>query len=390
MIRLHSVKTPVCDVSIGHSNVSAEVWATVAAMFSRSVDGIEAIAEKVNDTKAEKFMESTYVGYGHASIGDLADIHVFVEGVPFYVACMLEHHSRFKGQESSTRYINFAKQRPAYDADVETYNEQIATYLTAVEKVQINLVANLPSSVPDGVDSAQATRAIKARAFDICRSLLPWGATTNVAWYGDIRSITAHLAWLVSDKNPNRNVTNIAPYVDVIYKAISDVYPHSTKLLANTRPSNPWPYPRNGEDMIYLASTNDEQALDFGSWRDLNRHRVGFHDINFERATNMHPWYKQMLNAHEVEYEWLDFPKPSINKRLLGQLVPYAYGAHEDQMEYVAHLRSKTTVHPTLRGVIQNAAQFHGLEYDIAPDVGPMGFYLHRGNDTILFKGKEL
>ena len=387
MIQLHSVKTPVCDVSIGYSNVSAEVWATVAAMFSRSVDGIEAIAEKVNDTKAEKFMESTYVGYGHASIGDLADIHVFVEGVPFYVACMLEHHSRFKGQESSTRYINFAKQRPAYDADVETYNEQIAIYLAAVEKVTQNLVTAWKDSADTG---SVEYRAIKARAFDICRSLLPWGATTNVAWYGDIRSITAHLAWLVSDKNLNRNVTNIAPYVDVIYKAISDVYPHSTKLLANTRPSNPWPYPRDSDEVLCLTAANDAQVLDFGSWRDLNRHRVGFHNISFERATNMHPWYRDMLNAHEVEYDWLDFPKPSINKRLLGQLVPYTYGAHEEQLQYVTHLRSKTTVHPTLRGAVQNFAELHGFEHDIAPDVGPMGFYLHRGNDTILFKGKEL
>lgn len=386
-MKFHRHQSKVCNVIIGYDDTSPEEWAALGAMFSRSVDGVEALAEKITADKAGKFMEQFYVGYGHASIGDMADIKVFIEGVPFYVACMLEHFSRFRGQESSTRYINFAKQKPAYDADEGVYREQIDTYLAAVRRVTNNL--EMRHSDGNGAIGGTAARAIKARAFDICRSLLPWGATTNVAWYGDIRTITQHLAFLISPENPNRDITNIKPYVEEIFKAIYEVYPKSTKLLDDIRPVPPYPYPELGKDAYYFGS--NEYKLDFGSWRDLNRHRVGCQIVLFDAVNaTMHPWYDEMLTAHEIEWGHTTHPTPSINERLLGYTIPYQYTTHASQFAYLCQLRSKPSVHPTLRANVQKFANKHDFGADVTPDAGPFGFFEHRGNETILIGGKEL
>lgn len=384
-MKLHKHESNVCNVYIGYDDTSAEQWAMLGAMFSRSVDGVEELIKKVTQDKAQNFLSQFYVGYGHESIADMADIKIFIEGVPFYVACMLEHFSRFRGQESSTRYINFAKQKPAYDADVETYNEQIATYLFAVEKVANNL--EYRHSDGSGAIGATASRAIKARSFDICRSLLPWGATTNVCWYGDIRTITQHLAWLISPVNPSREVTNIKPYVEQIYKAIAEVYPSSVKLLEDIRIVPAYPYPESPETHIFGSK---DYPLDFGSWRDLNRHRIGCQNVFFDIAREMHPWYIEMLDAHEIEWGHTTYPIPPINERLLGYTVTYNYYAYGNQFEYLSRLRSKPSVHPTLRGNVQRFAKTHGYTYDASPDAGPFGFFEHRGNETILIEGKEL
>lgn len=385
-MKLHKHESKICNVYIGYDTASAEQWAMLGAMFSRSVDGVEELVTKVTADKSASFMQQFYVGYGHESIADMADIKVFVEGVPFYVACMLEHFSRFRGQESSTRYINFAKQKPAYDADVETYNEQIATYLSAVEKVTENLLKH--NSDRENRSDGSIVRAIKARAFDICRSLLPWGATTNVAWYGDIRTITQHLAWLISSSNPSREVTNIKPYVEQIYKAIAEVYPSSVKMLEDIRVVPAYPYPESPESNVFGASN---YPLDFGSWRDLNRHRVGCQNVFLQGMSSiLHPWYVEMLDAHEVEWGHTIYPSPSINARLLGYVVPYNYYAYSHQFEYLCRLRSKPSVHPTLRLNIQHFAERHGYTYDNTPDAGAFGFFEHRGSETILIGGKEL
>ena len=403
-MKLHSTYSPICNVHIGYDTdkqdrPTNEQWAVAAAMFSRSVDGIEEILKKISADKSSTFMDQFYIGYGHGSIGDLCNVNLFIEGVPIYIACLLEHHSRFRGQEASTRYINFAKQRPAYDADKIVYDNQIDIYLKAVDKVSANILAAMTPD--DSMDSAMVARAIKARAFDICRSLLPWGATTNVAWYGDVRVITQHLAWLISDKNPNRDYANVKPYVETIYAALQDFLPSSvTKVLGDTRSHEAYPYPKIDSESLWFDDESNvyqmeysyqapDYALDFGSWRDLNRHRIGQQIVNFKTRFEMHSWYDNMLSSHEIEH---DIPGSdcSINERLLGEKIEYSYLFHETQLDYIVFRRGQDDVHPTLRNnVLRLAAENGKIPPPGEVDPGALGFFLRRGGQTILIKGVE-
>ena len=376
-MKLHKHEGQVCNVLIGYDDTTAEQWAMLAAMFSRSASGVEELADKVRNTDGHDFMSKFYVGYGHASIGDLCDVKLFIEGVPFYVACLLEHYSRFRGQEASTRYIDFSKQAPAIHADLALYEKQIDTYLNAVEKVSANLQK---SRTVDAVEK----RAINARAFDICRSLLPWGCTTNVAWYGDIRSIEQHLAWLVSYRNLNAEIADIHAYVNDIRNALLEMYPSSLhSSLEEVRVFDN--YPLNGLPQIRLR---DFGELDMGSWRDLNRHRLGCSTIDYRTVGQIHPWYVEALTAHGIEVPDIS-DEQNIDNRLLGQLVTYNYlvQTHE-HMDYLLRLRSGTSVHPTLRELCLKADTFCTYRHD--PDPGPFGYFLQRGNQTIFVNGQEL
>ena len=377
-MQFHTSSTEVCQVHIALDEIHPAEWGTAAAMFSRSNDGILAIADKVNHEKAERFQEKFYVQYGHSSIGDLTYVKLFVEGIPFYVAAALEHHSAFAGQESSTRYIDFSKQAPAYDADKELYAKQIDFYLHATEQVKENIHAHAFNAglIPeDKSESAVHNRAIAARAFDITRCLLPLGATTNVAWYGSVRSIKRHLAWLIDVFD----LEAVKPYARQILRALRDVYPESVE--ENPRAANPWPM---GSDHAYKITG----MLDFGSWRDLNRHRIGFHKFLMPSETSpFHPWYDKMLMEHGINI----FNRPDsidLNSTYLGNSDNVRYYLNEEQFEYVCKLRSKPSVHPTLRQLIQENYEDEMLDFEIdtTPDPGAFGYYLQRGNETILIK----
>ena len=53
-----------------YDEYSPEDVAMMQALYSRSPKSVEEHVEKVKATGSGKFMESFYVGYGHASIAD--------------------------------------------------------------------------------------------------------------------------------------------------------------------------------------------------------------------------------------------------------------------------------------------------------------------------------
>lgn len=62
-------------------NLSPETIAMLQALYSRSASSVEEHLKKVEKTGSDKFMESFYVGYGHASIGDCGTTTTFIENV---------------------------------------------------------------------------------------------------------------------------------------------------------------------------------------------------------------------------------------------------------------------------------------------------------------------
>lgn len=347
------------------SNDDPLSWATLGALYSRSTDSIVEALDKVKTAK-KRVIEQYYIGYGHQSIGDMVDIKMFIEGIPIWLAFLLERHSLFRGQESSTRYIDFSKATCGYGTDHEWFKERIEQYVTAVEKVTENLFEyhNVTSET-----EPSTVRAIKARVFDICRGLLPAAASTNVAWFGNINIIRGHLKYLL-EKYPYTEV-----YVNRILDNINDQYPETYLQTDKIRAGIPYP-------ILPSSFAGLQGNLDFGSLRDLNRHRVGYHHfLKLDHYGPMHTWYERMLRFHGVEYTTEEDEK-SVYKLLLGYNLNYSYSMPPEQYQYVTRLRSKPSVHPTLRKAVTES-----IFAEDTTDCGSLGYFDVRGDQTIIHLG---
>ncbi len=370
-------------------------WAAFGSFTSRNNGPFEQQIEKVNADSTKRVIERFYISYGHASIGDLVDIKLFIEGLPIWLAFELEGFSRFRGQESSTRYIDFSQQplMPYYEYLRPWYEQKISDYVMATQRVESNLIDALPAQYmnDDSYNEAELKRAVRARTFDICRGLLPSICTTNMVWFGSVNEIRQHLSYL-----SNLDI----PLIDEIVNALDQQYPE-TKPVKTVRYRQPWMSTRStsydhvpSESMYALRG-----MLDFGSLRDLRRHRVGEHKIVGRLNNSLYPWYLSMLNSHGIylldplvfgEGQYLsDFP--ANIPPLLGTPMDIRYRCETEQAEYISALRTKTNVHATLRTMIQQ--QWNGYPHlaqhmDMTPDVGPFGYYLVRGKETVTIKGE--
>lgn len=351
--------------------------AMLAAMYSRSTDSVEDMVEKVKKNGAGKFLETYYVGYGHESIGDLVEVKLFLEGIPLFMAPLIEHYALFRGQETSTRYIDFSKQR--------LFGKHQGWMLGAIDRYlrALTTVTNKLRDINKPENLVQE-RAVRARAFDICRGLVPLGAVTNVAWYGDIRSIKGHLAWM-RDAHPWS-----FPWVLKIYESLKHVFPQSMEReLEAIHPRRPWVFDA-GDGKVVLQGT-----LDFGSWRDLNRHRVGRHN-HFrlpEFTASLHSFYLDLLSRCGADVSppqcanWISGERniDTFGCLLLGQLVLFRYEMPESQADYFCWRRNQMDVHPSLRLLVQDLALQTGRLREAKPDVG-LGYVEKRGAQTIIHK----
>lgn len=379
LISFHPFPRYAIHVGAGDDPLS---WATLAALYSRSRDSAEEALDKAKSAK-KRMIETYYIGYGHDSIGDLVDVRLFLEGVPMWFAFLIEHHSRFRGQESSTRYIDFSSSKATagnddwYDGQIVMYKDALAAVRDGIENDPIDWITTEES--PKIIEAA-----MNARAFDICRGLLPVQAPTNVAWFGSIQQMRGHLAWLKWLEIHGRDVPPLSEWVDPIIDALNEVYPE-TKPTKDVRPHIP--YDEVPPSALTFAL---ESSLDFGSLRDLHRHRPGCHSKpDVWRSTKFHPWYLEKMGQYGAELEVQG--EHGYKTMSLGHVLDFTYTTNVSRWQYIFALRTKPTVHPTLRHLLQETyrslyPQYQRLlELDMSPDLD-RGFYLHRGTQTIEVK----
>jgi thymidylate synthase ThyX len=204
--------------------ISAEAEAMLQALHSRSVGGIKMHLRKLARTGPAGFMGTYYVGYGDKSIGDCGSATIFVEGVSMLVAKAIQDCPLYNGQESSTRYIDFSSQPFINPIGTDFAREHLerwrAFYLASQEPVRAHLNKLYPPQI--GEDVPTYDKAIRARAFDITRGFLPAGASTNLAWHGELRILADHL--MVLRHHPLREVRVTAEWM---LAALMDAHPNS-------------------------------------------------------------------------------------------------------------------------------------------------------------------
>ena len=383
------------------ATINPESEAMLQALHSRSTEGIDGHLEILAEKGSEKFMSTYYVGYGHKSIGDCGSATLFIEGVSMLAAKAIQDWKLYSGQESSTRYIDFAEQVFMNPADSKEGEEIVETwrafYLKAVARMKDVLKERYP--INEGEKEGVYNKAIAARAFDTTRGFLPAGATTNLAWHGNLRQFADKVATL--RHHPLAEVREIAEATE---QALLTAFPNSftdkrydateeyTNLVMNTHYYHhdvdcpTLKLTRNGISSDRLAAHQEvlekrpqyaelpkslgtlgevefDYLLDFGSFRDIQRHRaitqrmplltsdIGFNswyldelpdDLRAE-AEALITELKEKTDALSVTPAEKQYYVP------MGYNVACNFSGDLPAVVYMVELRATRFVHPTLR-----------------------------------------
>lgn len=385
-----------------YDEFNPEDTAMMQALYSRSPKSVTEHVEKVKSTGSGKFMETFYVGYGHASIADCGSTTIFIEGLSILADKAIQDWQLYSGQETSTRYIDMGQQ-PIIDPlgtkeSKEIIDNWMNFYKNNQEKIQEYLIKKYPRK-PEEEESVY-NKAIKARCFDISRGFLPAGITTQLSWHSNLRQAYDKLCWLRN--NPLPEVQEIAKN---ILESLKEKYHHSfnhpiVEEQENYRKTVAQkhnflaPQKIDGlkmktdiknEDlndfkdiidkrpiktglpnfMVELGMINFEFTMDFGSFRDIQRHRNGVCRMPLlTTELGFNDWY-----INELPEELKEEAKKLIEKQIEGiraleaspEIKQYytamgfnvfcRVGYNLPATVYVVELRSGKLVHPTLRKI---------------------------------------
>lgn len=431
-----------------------EALAMLQAFYSRSAESIVSRVERLgtNLTSVKAALNRFYIGYGHQSIGDCGTITVFVENVSILAAKALQENPLYNGQECSTRYIELSGQ---------VYKPSHATGNWAYAQRQINeavlkgIRAEHPHDAPRTLDpKAQEAshkawqNATAARAFDIARGWITCGTLTNLSISLTMRkfndfttSLMAHplaevrdLALALRTKLQEHYPSGIATLTDKDQAVIdwlktdgtgtdlklgnwylvqgSDNENHdvdSADDLSNISTTDLDfinSRPRHAELPLFvngLSTVTMYGNIDYGTWRDMQRHRRNQGLPPAIKPKLFYSWYLEQVKRYTspdfyamVEADTLNMMGELANREWtpelqydcpLGTVVPYAYDMGLAQAIYFAELRSGNTVHAILRPIAQQVAKFltdEGFRVDY--DDQPGRFDLRRGTQTITEK----
>lgn len=420
--------------------IDAESEAMVQALHSRSTGGLRSHLKILEEKGAANFMENFYVGYGHKSIGDCGTTTLFIERVSMLAAKAIQDNPLYSGQEASTRYVDFSQQ-PFIDPTKTAQGERLLEmqrqfYLAAQNPTREYLRDVHPKE--EGEKDSLYTKAINARAFDITRSLLPAGASTNLAWHTNLRQAADRIIFL--RHHPLPEVREISEGLEEVLKK---QYPHSFghkryketeeyqrriaenyfyhdskspleprvefnhinrrelevfRELLETRP----PKTELPKYLSQLGTIDVRFQLDFGSFRDMQRHRAIIQRMPLLTAElRFNQWYVENL-PREIRDKLLEHLE-SINKAITElslspeeaqYFLPMGYNVANrivgdlPAIVYMVELRDSRFVHPTLQKVAHSIGDeiTKELKINLHTDKEPSRFDVKRGEQDITLK----
>jgi len=198
--------TPRRVVVVGPTPPEKSAYAL--ARYSRSADSVVQSLEWVRSHSSEKFLDSFYFQYGHASIADLGHAIFCFEGVSELAAIEIEDEPLWDGQAKSSRYQDFSKgsiitpDEIVGTPDQQLYESAARDVLDRYLALHAKLVEHLREAIPQPAEMKDGAyrRTIEARAYDGARYLLFLGISTNVGQVTSIRTLEKQMQRLgISD-----------------------------------------------------------------------------------------------------------------------------------------------------------------------------------------------
>ncbi len=400
-----------------YDEFSPEDTAMMQALYSRSPKSVVEHVEKVKASGSGKFMETFYVGYGHSSIADCGSTTIFIEDVSIIGDKAIQDWQLYSGQETSTRYIDMSTRKIIDPLKTPESGEIISAwmnfYVNNQEKIQQFLIAKYPRQASE--DEGVYLKAIKARGFDIMRGFLPAGITTQLSWHTNLRQAWDKLALLRHHPLPE-----VAEVAENILTNLRTRYSHSfshpldeaqenyraqtVKDYTYFAPEKPVDFLASttikADDLIKYQSIIDSRPLktslpnfmadlgvfsfnfllDFGSFRDIQRHRSGICRMPLlTTALGFNNWYLEQLpdDLRKEAEALIATQTEKINKLNASPEIKQYYIAMGFNVYcqttyplpaafYVIELRSGRMVHPTLRQV---AHKMHKAVLEMFPNL---------------------
>lgn len=423
-----------------------EDGAMVQALYSRSPASVDEHLQKVERVGSGQFMKDYYVGYGHASIGDCGSTTMFIEGVSMLMAKAVQDHPLYSGQEASTRYMDFSNARfeaPGTDAGPEGHEiqrEWIRFYNATFPLLLEHHREIYPPTPKDEADPGKYERALRARTFDVLRGFIPAGAHTNLSWHTNLRQAHDKLRWLVA--HPEMHTAELAlallgrlhmkyPNSGFDWKLSDDEWEWRRAVMAECAyTDDPLPVRRvnlsftnfswihNAKYMKLLktrprympvpnafaqyGTIGSNFRLDFGSFRDLQRHRNGLVQMPLLTTRwGFHPWYFEQLppDIREAARLLVESQVRAIEALPVNPVQKQSYIAMGFEVVcgvtqslpafiYRTELRTGPMVHQTLRLVAQEEVrlfeEYMQREIPIYANMSPDVWDVRRGGQTIL------
>jgi hypothetical protein len=379
---------------------------------------------------------------------------MFIENVSLLAAKAIQDWPLYSGQETSTRYIDMSKQEiedpVGTSASRAILDEWMAFYTGSQSAVADTVRQKYPRKEGEKEDTYE--KAVKARTFDILRGFLPAGIKTQLSWHTNIRQAGDHLIGLT--KHPSGEIQKLGL---ALRSFLGECYPSSglgLNLASVSGESNrdtqaaadreKWEmeaamlltYFTQGEvnekvtmfcdpelnlvgigpaarrllqqrprgcviphEFARLGMITYRFDMDFGSFRDLQRHRNGVCRMPLLTVNHgFEEWYLKELGGLEdrgrelverlkhAAYSLTEDPVARQYYLGLGFKVPcqIAYGL--PATTYMLELRSGKHIHPTYRvRVHEMIRQFRRMFPDLAlhVDMDPDDWTVRRGLQTI-------
>lgn len=444
-------------------DLDPETLAMLQALYSRSAESVMVHFEKVKKTGSRKFMETFYVGYNHGSIGDCGVTCAFIENVSMLTDKAFQDNPLYSGQETSTRYIDFNKQGYVCPIDSRDAHAIFEKWLAFYREESDALIAHLKQVFPlkEGDNAEHWEKAIKARSFDILRGFLPAGMKTQLSWTTNLRQAYEHLREL--RYHPLLEVrTTAMRLLEKFKEKYSSSFSHKEyeaqeRYYHDHAETSGWFYLDKADDVLnsyyqgQASLLNDEDLfkyrcdidnahleklafglikerpkftnlpkwfgkfgnyqmsflLDFGSFRDIQRHRNGVCEMPLLTGKlGFHTWYLDQMpdDMRERAVELINNQLHAINHLQhqhniddftmqyfypLGMNVACEATYSLRQMVYVTELRSSVTVHPTLRRIahkMHEALVENHPNLTLHTDLSEEDFTVKRGKQDIVKK----
>lgn len=190
--------------------------AYLGARYSRSADSIVDIAKEIieNNTDAAQRLETIFHGYGHKSVGDMADLFVCIENISMYMAMRIFYsNSVISGQERSTRYQNFKEPQYIKIPTSVCSDKNIREEYEAIILKQMNDYTSLLSKTKSALkeyfsideEIKEEKSALQSRSFDTARYLLPYGLQTSMAAVMSARNWSELISYLSASESVEDN-----------------------------------------------------------------------------------------------------------------------------------------------------------------------------------------
>lgn len=423
-----------------YDEFSPEDVAMMQAFYSRSAQSVEEHVKKVKQSGSGKFMERYYVNYGHASIADCGSTTIFIENISILADKALQDWPLYSGQETSTRYINMAEREIIDPLKTDQSQKILKNWMDFYIYSQTPIEKYISEKYPRKIDEDESIyiKAVKARTFDILRSFLPAGITTQLSWHTNLRQAYDKLALLhhhpleearavaenilnqlknkypssfshstISEQEDYRKFLNqefgyyfINNPVDFSFKTTiqKDELEKYQAVFDKRPPRSSLPYFLNE-----LGQITFDFILDYGSFRDIQRHRSGICRIPLLTTQfGFNQWYLDQLPQDlkikaseliEEQKKLIDLLNCSEEEKQY--YIPLGFNVGVKMTfglagaVYTSELRSGRTVHPSLRRIAHQMSQAIMQEFPflkLYSDLSLDDWDIRRGNQDIVEK----